>query len=115
MSTKVLIINDNDAFNEAVRRLLSDRSQQALVFAAKSMLEAQAAWRELKPDLVLLQMEQGSSRRAALIRKELPGAKIIGMALFNDDLNGYSLNDEEIFDGFISKECFAEQILSFIL
>ncbi len=110
---KILIVNTNTAFNEAVRRLLSCLDESAQVHSAGSVNDARHKWRQVLPHIIFLSMEQGYKHLAVAIKQELPETKIIGMLLFNNDL-GYYAAKPSLFDGFISKERFNEQALPLI-
>ncbi len=110
---KILIVNANIAFNEAAQRLLTGLGEAIRVCSASSIVEAPHTWRQLVPDLIFMNMEKGCLDLSAAAKKELPGTKLIGMFLHNDDLSYYSFKPG-LFDGFISKELFKEQVLPLI-
>ena len=80
--TRTLIVDDSAAFRRCIQAFLESESEIEVVGEATSGLEAIVKARELKPDLVLMDMRMpgmdGTSATRQL-REEMPELKIIVM------------------------------------
>ena len=82
-SMRILIVDDNEMVRRGVARLLSSVPAWKVCGEASSGKEAIVKARELRPDLVLLDISMPGSNGlevAATLRREAPHAKIIIMS-----------------------------------
>ncbi len=79
----ILIVDDDETFQKAIRRFLSDDPTLKIVGVAYDGLEAQDKVQELKPDLVLmdaLMPVMGGVEATRLITARFPGTIVIGLS-----------------------------------
>ena len=85
---RVLVVDDHPVLRSGVAALLEDRNDIVLVGEASNGQEAITAFRTLRPDVVLmdLQMPGTNGLEAILaIRAEHPGARIIVLTTYHGD------------------------------
>jgi DNA-binding NarL/FixJ family response regulator len=96
MCVNVFLADDADVMRKAIRRLLSDREDIAVVGEASNFCEMIQKTAELHPDLVILDVHL--AERASIVPTKvkglLNGAKILAITLGADDVN------EELLYGF---------------
>lgn len=81
-STRTLIVDDSAAFRRCIQAFLESESEIEVVGEATSGMEAIIKARELKPDLVLIDMRMPGMdgiSAARQLREEMPKLKIIVM------------------------------------
>ena len=116
-AVRVLIVDDQALFREALRTLLSKRPELELVGEASDGLEALTRVAEKRPDVVLMDMKMpgldgvGAIRR---LRVQSPDTKIVVLTTFDDD--------ELVFEGlragasgYLLKDASSERLLEAIL
>jgi DNA-binding NarL/FixJ family response regulator len=114
---RVLIVDDQALFREALRTLLALRSELEVVGEAGDGWEALAVAAETRPDVVLMDMKMpgldgvGAIRR---LRVQSPEVKVVVLTTFDDD--------ELVFEGlragaagYLLKDASAERLLEAIL
>jgi DNA-binding NarL/FixJ family response regulator len=114
---RVLIVDDQALFREALRTLLALRSELEVVGEAGNGWEALTRAAETRPDVVLMDMKMpgldgvGAIRR---LRVQSPDAKVVVLTTFDDD--------ELVFEGlragaagYLLKDASAERLLEAIL
>jgi DNA-binding NarL/FixJ family response regulator len=114
---RVLIVDDQALFREALRTLLSMRSELEVVGEAGDGWEALTVAAETRPDVVLMDMKMpgldgvGAIRR---LRVQSPEVKVVVLTTFDDD--------ELVFEGlragasgYLLKDASAERLLEAIL
>ncbi len=114
---RVLIVDDQALFREALRTLLSLRSELEVVGEAADGWEALTRVAETRPDVVLMDMKMpgldgvGAIRR---LRVQSPDVKVVVLTTFDDD--------ELVFEGlragaagYLLKDASAERLLEAIL
>jgi DNA-binding NarL/FixJ family response regulator len=114
---RVLIVDDQALFREALRSLLSTRRELEVVGEATDGLEAVARVAQLKPHVVLMDMKMprldgvGAIRR---LRAESPGTKVIVLTTFDDDALVFEgLRAGAL--GYLLKDASSERLLEAIL
>jgi len=83
---KVLIADDHKLFSEGLATLLTDQHIKVVGFAENGR-EAIDKSRELKPDVVLMDVGMGVLNGIEATRQltaELPGIKVIGLSMYSD-------------------------------
>src|SRR5438067_2358845 len=95
MCVKVFLADDAEVMRKAIRRLLSDREDIAVVGEASNFREAIQKTTELHPDLIILDLNLPDRNHIAPseAKKLLNGAKVLAITLGTDDLT------EELVDG----------------
>lgn len=86
---KILIADDHALFREGISMLLTSRGGMSVVGEALSGPDAVVKAKELKPDVILLDlaMPQGNGIDSIpRIREHAPGVKIIAVSSFTDEL-----------------------------
>lgn len=85
----LLLVDDNSFFRRLAERFLANSSEWQLVGSAADAEEALAKAAELRPEVVLLDLNMPSTSGLGLIprlRRLLPGVKIIVLTLWESDL-----------------------------
>ncbi len=88
--TKVLIVDDHSLFRQGVRNTIEREEEFEVVGEAEDGTEALAKARELKPDLILMDINMPHSNgleAVSAIKRELPGVKIIMLTVHDQDEN----------------------------
>jgi PAS domain S-box-containing protein len=87
---KILIVDDSHLFRERIKAFLSTSPEVVVVGEAEDGQAAMKKARELKPDVVLMDVKMGSINgftAAGLLKRELPDIQIIILSLY--DLEAY--------------------------
>lgn len=85
---RVLVVDDHPVLRSGVAALLEDRTDVVLVGEASNGQEAITAFRTLRPDVVLMDLQMpGTNGLDAIlaIRAEHPGARIIVLTTYHGD------------------------------
>lgn len=85
----VIITDDHHIFRNAAKTILESHPQIKVVAVCESGEEAVELSKKLQPDIVLMDinMEKLDGFEAtALLRKELPGIKVVGFSVHNEPL-----------------------------
>jgi DNA-binding NarL/FixJ family response regulator len=101
---RLLIVDDNPSIRHIIRSLLEQQGYE-ICGEAEDGLQAINLARELKPDLILLDLSMpklGGPQAASVLRRELPKTRIILFTLF-DDAFGKSVASAVGIDLVISK------------
>lgn len=110
----VLLVDNNERFLKTVQEYLNEQDFIAQVTAASTDTEGLRVAREMKPDLILLDVLLPGLNGIDLIpslRRQSPNSKIIMLTLW--DMNGY--RDSALSagaDGFVAKRSMTENLLS---
>jgi DNA-binding NarL/FixJ family response regulator len=86
---RILIVDDHPILREGVRLILEDRDDMVVVGEARDGVEAIAFFRELQPDVTLMDLQMpGMSGVEAIksIRGEKPGARIVVLTTYDGDV-----------------------------
>ena len=111
--TKVLIVDDHALLRQGVRNTIEPEQDFEVVGEAEDGAEALAKAKELKPDLILMDisMPHGSGLEAlSSIKKELPDVKIIMLTVHDKDENLLEATKRGA-EGFLSKNVRAKALL----
>lgn len=87
-SIRILLADDHSLFRAGIASLLSARDDLEVVGEAGNGLEALKAARELKPDLVLMDVhmpEMGGIEATRRIRAELPDTRVVMLTVSDQD------------------------------
>jgi len=112
-STKVLIVDDHALLRQGVRNTIEPEEDFEVVGEAENGAEALAKAKELKPDLILMDisMPHGNGLEAlSAIKKELPDVKIIMLTVHDKDENLLEAIKRGA-EGFLSKNVRAKALL----
>lgn len=88
MAIKCILVDDHTLFREGLRRVLESEPDIEVLGEAGNAVEALTKVRELKPDVVLMDIGMpgmSSFEAARLIEKNLPGTRIIFLTMFEDE------------------------------
>jgi len=110
---KVLIVDDHALFRQGVRNTIELEEDFEVVGEAEDGMEALAKARELKPDLILMDinMPHGNGLEAvSLIKRELPAVRIIMLTVHDEDENLFEAIRRGAV-GFLSKNVRAKALL----
>jgi DNA-binding NarL/FixJ family response regulator len=110
---KVLIVDDHALFRRGVHNTIEPEEDFEVVGEAENGIQALAKARELKPDLILMDinMPQGHGLEAVrAIRRELPGVRIIMLTVHDQDENLFEAMKRGAW-GFLTKNVRAEELL----
>ncbi len=89
---KILLVDDNAIFREALKALMSPRPELAVVGEAGSGENAVALVKELKPDLVVMDINmpgQGGLLTTKQIKDAYPDVRVLILSGSDDDSNLY--------------------------
>ena len=114
-STKVLIVDDHALFRQGVRNTIEAEKDFEVVGEAEDGTEALVKARELKPDLILMDiyMPQGDGLEAvSTIKKELAGVRIVMLTIHDDKDENLLEAIKRGAEGFLSKSVRAKDLLS---
>jgi DNA-binding NarL/FixJ family response regulator len=115
-STKVLIVDDHALFRQGVRNTIEAEKDFEVVGEAEDGTEALVKARELKPDLILMDIympHQGNGLEAvSAIKKELAGVRIVMLTIYDDKDENLLEAIKRGAEGFLSKSVRAKDLLS---
>ena len=116
MCVKVFLADDAEVMRKAIRRLLSDREDIAVVGEAANIRETIQKTAELHPDLIILDVHMPVKEHVAPneIKSSLNGAKVLAITFGTEDL------EEELLGGLgavklLDKMDLADQLIPAIL
>jgi two-component system, NarL family, response regulator NreC len=109
MSINCLLVDDHTLFREGIRRLLDGESDLAVVGEAANASDALVKVRELRPDVVLMDIGMpglSSFEAARVIEKNFPETRLIFLTMYEDEeyllqcldvgASGYLLKDAPV-------------------
>ena len=111
--TKVLIVDDHALFRQGVRNTIEPQEDFEVVGEAEDGMEALAKARELKPDLILMDIHMphcNGLEAVSAIKRELPAVKIIMLTVHDEDENLFEAIKRGA-EGFLSKKVRAKALL----
>jgi DNA-binding NarL/FixJ family response regulator len=106
-------VDDHAPFRQGVCNTIEPEEEFEVVGEAEDGIEALAKARELKPDLILMDMNMphGNGLEAvSAIKRELPGVKIIMLTVHDEDENLFEAIKRGV-EGFLSKNVRAKVLL----
>jgi two-component system response regulator DegU len=112
--TKVLIVDDHALFRQGVRNIIELEEDFDVVDEAEDGREALAKARELKPDLILMDINMphcNGLEAISAIKSELPDVKIIMLTVHDGDENLLEAIKRGA-KGFLSKNLRAKDLLN---
>ena len=116
MKTRVLIVDDHQAFREALVALVNRETDMEVVGGADNGERAVALARELLPDVILMDVKMpvmDGPEAAGRILAEIPGMKILALSIYADDGFMASMMRAGAL-GYILKGCEPEELLDII-
>jgi DNA-binding NarL/FixJ family response regulator len=111
--TKVLIVDDHELFRQGVRNTIEPQEDFEVVGEAEDGIEALAKARELKPDLILMDIRMphcNGLEAVSAIKRELPAVKIIMLTVHDENENLFEAIKRGA-EGFLSKNVQAKALL----
>jgi len=113
-SAKVLIVDDHALFRQGVRNTIEREGDIEVVGEAEDGMKALALARELKPDLILMDIHMphcNGLEAVSAIKGELPGVRIIMLTVHDEDENLFEAIKRGA-EGFLSKNVRAKDLLN---
>jgi two-component system nitrate/nitrite response regulator NarL len=110
---KVLIVDDHALFRQGVRNTIEPEEDFEVVGEAEGGMEALAKARELKPDLILMDINMpdcSGLEAVSAIKRELPGVRIIMLTVHDEEENLFEALKRGA-GGFLSKNVRAKVLL----
>jgi two-component system NarL family response regulator len=110
---KVLLVDDHALFRQGVRNTIEREEDIEIVGEAEDGMEALAKARELRPDLILMDIKMprcSGLEAVSAIKRELPGVKIIMLTVHDEDENLFEAIMRGA-EGFLSKKVRAKALL----
>ena len=111
--TKVLVVDDHALFRQGVRNSIELEEDIEVVGEAEDGTEALAKARELKPDLILMDINMphcSGLEAVSAIKEELPDVKIIMLTVHDENENLFEAIKRGA-EGFLSKNVRAKALL----
>jgi two-component system, NarL family, response regulator NreC len=116
MKTKILIVDDHQAFRDGLKFVITHQNDMVVVGEAENGEKAIALTRELLPDVILMDVKMpvmDGAEATGRILAELPGMKILAMSIYADDGFMASMLRAGAL-GYILKGCDAEELFGTI-
>lgn len=88
-SIRLLVVDDHPVLREGVASMLEDRADMVVVGEARDGAEAIARFRELRPDVTLMDLQMpgmGGVEAIVAIRAEFPDARILVLTTYAGDV-----------------------------
>jgi DNA-binding NarL/FixJ family response regulator len=88
MAIKCLVVDDHTLFRDGIRRLLDSEPDFQVTGEARDAVEALDKVRELRPDVVLMDIGMpgmSSFEAARIIERNFPGTRLIFLTMYEDE------------------------------
>ncbi len=88
MKTRVLIVDDHRAFRDGLKAVIDRQADMEVVGVAEDGEKAVALTRELRPDVILMDVKMpvmDGAEATGRILAEMPGMKILALSIYADD------------------------------
>lgn len=115
-SLRILLVDDHVLMRKGIASLLADHPEFLVIGEAKDGLEAAERARELKPDLVLMDIAMPRCNgidATRTIKREMPHIKILILTVADDDQNLFAAIKEGA-DGYLLKNLEPNQLFDML-
>jgi len=116
MKTRVLIVDDHQAFRDGLKAVINLQIGMEVVGEAGDGEKAVALARDLLPDIILMDVKMpvmDGAEATSRILAEMPGMKILALSIYADD--GFMANMMRAGAlGYLLKGCDSEELLGII-
>ena len=88
MKTRVLIVDDHEAFRSGLKAVINHQADMEVVGEAENGEKAVALSRELLPDVILMDVKMpvmDGAEATSRILAETPGMKVLALSIYDDD------------------------------
>jgi DNA-binding NarL/FixJ family response regulator len=88
MKTRVLIVDDHQAFREGLTAVINHQADMIVIGEAEGGEKAVALARELLPDIILMDVKMptmGGAEATRRILSEMPNMKILALSIYDDE------------------------------
>jgi DNA-binding NarL/FixJ family response regulator len=88
MKTRVLIVDDHEAFRSGLKAVINHQADMEVVGEAENGEKAIALSRELLPDVILMDVKMpvmDGAEATSRILAETPGMKVLALSIYDDD------------------------------
>jgi DNA-binding NarL/FixJ family response regulator len=88
MKTRVLIVDDHEAFRSGLRAVINHQADMEVVGEAENGEKAVALSREMQPDIILMDVKMpvmDGAEATSRILAETPGMKVLALSIYDDD------------------------------
>jgi DNA-binding NarL/FixJ family response regulator len=89
MKTRVLIVDDHQAFRDGLKAVINHQTDMEVVGEAEDGEKAVALTRELLPDIILMDVKMpvmdGAEAPTRKILAEMPGMVILALSIYTDE------------------------------
>lgn len=112
MKTRVLIVDDHRGFRDVLKAVIDRQADMEVVGVAEDGEKAVAMTRELRPDVVLMDVKMpvmDGAEATSRILAEMPGMKILALSIYADDGFMASMMNAGAL-GYILKGCDSEEL-----
>lgn len=113
----ILIVDASDDFSKAAQRFLMRNDNFKQIERTAEITEAMDMAAKLKPSLILMDLEllkKAGPSYCQQLKKEAPGAIIIGLTMFNNSFIYSDPLENRAIDTLVSREYFANNIVPII-
>jgi DNA-binding NarL/FixJ family response regulator len=117
MTIKVLIADDHQLFREGLVNLISSAPDIEVIAEAKDGKEATEKTKQLKPDVVLIDIgmpEMNGIEATRILKKQQSGVKVIAVSMHSDRQFVKGILEAGA-DGYLLKNCTYRQLIDAIL
>ena len=112
MKTRVLIVDDHPAYRDGLKAVINRQADMEVVGVAEDGEKAVALTRELRPDVILMDVKMpvmDGAEATSRIMAEMPGMKILALSIYADDGFMASMMQAGVL-GYILKGCDSDEL-----